>query len=138
MLMFCVILLAAKEISDQPMTVGVFWSFIGAAIPLLVGFFYASRAFVSKKDLNDALKTKLDESKFDGFKDVFEEFQAQVWDEAKKHEMTNELTYKLIRDDMKEYRKEQVENAKMLNEINTNLRIAINDIKWLRTNSNKQ
>lgn len=127
--------------AQQPMNAEPNYTLI-AIIISIAGVFAAvfrfGRASVSKDDLDSAkeeLNCKISQ-KLD--KDVFDEFQAQVWDEAKKHEMTNELTYKLIRDDMKEYRKEQVENAKMLNEINTNLRIAINDIKWLRTNTNKQ
>ena len=135
-MLYCLFLQAQQPMTSEPnyTLIAIIISIAG----VFAAVFRFGRASVSKDDL-DAAKEELNDKisqKVD--KDVFEEFQAQVWDQAQKHEAVNELTYKLIREDMKEYRKEQVENAKMLNEINTNLRIAINDIKWLRTNTNKQ
>ena len=132
MLMFCVILLSDKEICEQPVTVGLVWSFVAAAVPVAFGLFYASRALVTNKDLDDALKTKLDSSKFDSFKeDVFENFQKEVFDKIEEHKTIDELKYKMFADNMKEVKRYQEQSLNTLKVLCEKMAIVETNTKWL-------
>lgn len=110
---------------------------IAALSAVIAAIYRYGKASVTKKDLDDAkaeIESKIN-LKVD--KTAFETFQEEVWKQADEHELINNTTFSLIREDIKEYRKEQAEISRSLNSINVKLSEAVTDIKWLKTNLNK-
>lgn len=110
---------------------------IAALFAVVAAIYRYGKASVTKKDLDDAKAELKSEINLKVDKTAFETFQEEVWKQSDEHELVNNTTFALIREDMKEYRKEQADIAKSLNSINVKLSEAVTDIKWLKTNLNK-
>lgn len=82
----------------------------------------------TRKDLELKLSNKAD-------KDIFEEFQAEVWHAIEAHEFGNDSKFNMIRDDFKDSAKKQAEIVILLTSISRDIGVTKNDIDWLKHNA---
>lgn len=90
-----------------------------------------------RKDRNDELKRKVDVEIFEEHKlqvnsrlsrkvnkEAFIDFEEEVWDAIKQHESMNEVSFKLLKEDMDKNKDINMQMLKQITEMAT-------DIKWI-------